>query len=140
MCVVSMIFPCHICQEFGHVEDKDFAQITQFTAVPARRSAAVPIGSPLSSWVLPPLETSAACPGSTCIHVISVVCPWFINVISMLYPCNDYGMSILYQCYIHVISMIYLWYVHVISMLYPWCIDVVSMLHLCSMYVVCTLA
>ena len=36
------------CQEFGHVEDKDFSQITQTTAVPARRSAGVPIGSPLS--------------------------------------------------------------------------------------------
>ena len=34
------------CQEFRHVKDKDFSEITQSTAVPARRSVAVPIGSP----------------------------------------------------------------------------------------------
>ena len=31
-----------------NVKDRDFKEITQSTAVPARRSAAVPIGSPLS--------------------------------------------------------------------------------------------
>jgi len=31
-----------------NIKDKDFQEITQPTAVPARRSAAVPIGSPLS--------------------------------------------------------------------------------------------
>ena len=31
-----------------NVKDKDFQEITQSTAVPARRSGAVPIGSPLS--------------------------------------------------------------------------------------------
>ena len=36
------------CREFRNVKDKDFSEIRQPTAVPARRSTAVPIGSPLS--------------------------------------------------------------------------------------------
>jgi hypothetical protein len=41
-----------------NVRDKGFQEITQSTAVPARLSGVVPIGSPLSLKVLPSLETS----------------------------------------------------------------------------------
>ena len=53
-----------------NVNDKDFQEITQSTAVPARRSGVVPIGhlvligSSLSRNFRHP-----ACPGSTCIHI-----------------------------------------------------------------------
>ena len=36
------------CREFRNIKDKDFQEITQSTAVPARQSGAVPIGAPLS--------------------------------------------------------------------------------------------
>ena len=36
------------CREFRNVKGQDFQEKTQSTAVPARRSGAVPIGSPLS--------------------------------------------------------------------------------------------
>ena len=38
------------CREFRNVKDKDFQEITEATAVPARRSGVVPIGSPLSLY------------------------------------------------------------------------------------------
>ena len=57
------------CWEFGHVKDKDFSRITQSTAVPARGSAAAPIGSPLSVQGPSPSRNFGhpACPGSTCL-------------------------------------------------------------------------
>ena len=57
------------CREFGHVEDKDFPRIAQSTAVPARGSAAAPIGFPLSVQGPSPSRNfrHPACPGSTCL-------------------------------------------------------------------------
>ena len=54
-----------------NVKEKDSQEITQSTAVPARGSGAVPIGSPLSllGSSLSRNFRHPACPGSTCIYI-----------------------------------------------------------------------
>jgi len=53
-----------------NVKDKDFQEITQSTAVPARWSGVVPIGSSLSLWALL-LETSVTrLAGALLVHFI----------------------------------------------------------------------
>ena len=58
-----------------NVKEKDSQEITQSTAVPARGSGAVPIGSPLSllGSSLSRNFRHPACPGSTCIYIYTYI-------------------------------------------------------------------
>ena len=81
------------------VEDKDFSQITQSTAVPARRSAAVPIGSPLSLQDLPCSSPSRdlrhpACPGSTCTYLYIF---FYISTQRYIYIYKEFSQKLVFS-------------------------------------------